>query len=383
MNSIKKFLIFSSVFLLSSFLFATSASAVTLRAVENLVMTEKLLDDAYLLTGNGNIESDILGDLYIAGGSVVINGDILEDLVVAGGKVTVTGNVGGDIRLIGGQMAIYGNVGDDVLMLGGQLDLGKNSIVNGSLIAATGILTVDGMVKQDIRGGMGMLFLNGFVGRDVIVTIEDTISVSESAKIAGNLNYSALVETEIPKGTVNGKINFNKFERESFLKHVTYWFFIEKIVSFLGSILLLLIIVILAPRALTRSAEMTRSNLLKSFGIGLLSLIAIFIGSILLMTTVIAIPLALIAFSVLLMLFYFSKIFVVAWLGSYIMKYDKKFSKIKLFAVLSFCMLVYQIVNLIPFVGWAINFVLFLIGVGAIVMMKMEYMKFLRSKKMI
>src|SRR3989338_9410887 len=264
MNFTKKFLLSSlPTFLLAGFFSVGSVSAVTPRAVENLVMTEKLLDDAYLLTGNGNIESDILGDLYVAGGSVVINGDILEDLVVAGGKVTVTGNVGGDIRLIGGQMAIYGNVGDDVLVLGGQLDLGKNSVVGGSLIAATGILTVDGMVKQDIRGGVGMLFLNGVVGRDVIITIEDQLNIADTAKIAGNLNYSALVETEIPKNTVAGKINFNKFEKESFMKNVTYWFFVEKIISFLASILLILLAVLLAPRALIRSAEITRTNLLK------------------------------------------------------------------------------------------------------------------------
>ncbi len=181
----------------------------------------------------------------------------------------------------------------DVIVVGGQADVGKSSFVNGDLITSAGILTIDGQIKGNVRGVLGMFLLNGVIGGNVIVTVEDTIDIASTAKIGGNLEYSSLLETTVPTGVVQGTVKFNKFEDDGLLESLTYWFFVEKIFSFLSSILILLLYILFAPRALVSAAEMTQKAVLKSFGIGLLTIIAAVIGGLLLTVTIIGIPLAL------------------------------------------------------------------------------------------
>lgn len=359
-----------------------SAFATTLNAAENLIITEKVEGDAYLVGGNASIDADVSGDLYVGGGSVTINSNIGQDLVVAGGKVTVVGNVLGDIRLLGGQLSVYGKVGEDIIFAGGTADVGKTAFVNGSVLATAGILTIDGQVKGDVRGMMGMLLLNGTVGQNVIVTVEDTMSIADNAKILGSLEYSSLFESKVPAGVVSGTVKFNKFEKQSLLGKFTYWYFVEKLFSFLSAILLVLIFVLFAPRALLSAAENTKKAVLKSFGIGLLTMITAIVGGLILMVSIIGIPLALIILAGLMIVFYMSQVFVAAWLGSYFFNY-KKFKKIKIFGILLLTMLAYHLVGIVPYLGIAVHLVLFLLGVGSIVMMKMDVMKFLKGKKMI
>ena len=220
----KKFLIS----LISVFLFSIPAYAINIDTSDNLVINEDLLDDSYFASANAIINGNILGDLYIFGGSIAINGNIFEDLVIIGGKVQINGNVSGDLRVIGGQVSVYGNVGDDLVTAGGQVDIAKDSVIDGSILSGAGILTVDGQVKGELRGAFGMLFLNGKIFDDVTVTIEDRITVNENAEIYGDLNYSGLIEANIPEDTVKGEVNFNKFERESIMEDLNRLIFSSK-----------------------------------------------------------------------------------------------------------------------------------------------------------
>lgn len=379
MKSLKHF--FLGLLVLSFFSLPAFAST-NLMTAENLVVTETILDDAYMMFGNGNIESDVFGDLYIAGGTVTINGKVSEDLVVGGGKITIMGDVGGDIRIIGGQAGVYSKVGDDLVVVGGQVDVGKNSQIFGSVVATAGIVTIDGEVKEDVRGIMGMLILNGTVGKNVTVTVEDNLQISDKAVIGGNLTYSALVESTIPAGVVKGAVSFNKFERDSALQNLTYVYFVQKALTFAGGLLLLLVFVMFMPKGLTLTGEKIKENVVKSFGIGLLTMIAAFVGSILLMVTIIGIPLALITLAGLVMIIFMTQVFVSVWLAGYVVSF-KKIRKTKLYFVTALALLVYHLIGLIPVVGWAVNLVLFLIGVGGICLVKMDTIKFLRKKDML
>lgn len=373
-----------SLFLSGFFLMTTTpAYAVSLQVGENFNITEPLFDDAYMVAANADVDADISGDLYVTAGQVNINGNILEDLVVGGGRVVVNGNVSGDIRLIGGQIIVNGNVGDDLLVAGGQVDLGRDAVVGGSVIAGAGLLTIDGRVREDVRGGVGALILNGVVERNVVVTIEDTIDIDNDAQIGGNFEYSALIEGSIPDGVVRGKITFNEFQKQSLVEEITYLFLLEKLVSFLAAVLLMLLVVMLMPKALITGAKLTRENILKSFGVGILTLIIALIGFIILMITIVGIPFALIMMAAMIIIMYMAKIFTCAWIGGYILNYNKKLGRAKMFSGLILILLGYYLIGMIPFVGWLINLVLFLIGVGTVVLTDLEYFNILKKKKLI
>ena len=81
----------------------------------------------------------------------------------------------------------------------------------------------------------------------------------------------------------------------------------------------------------------------------------------------------------LLIVFYVAQIFVSMWVAGYLFKI-KNFGKTKLFGAAALGLFLYYLVGFIPYVGWAVKIVLFLVGVGAIAMRKMHIWKVLKEK---
>ncbi len=374
----KLFLIFLSLFF--SIFTMASTSAITLITEENLILKEPIIDNAYILAGQGKIENEVFKDLWIAGGQLFIEGKIHEDLVVVAGIVNVNADVDGDIRVLGGQVIISENVGGDIVVIGGQIDISENSVIEGTLLMGAGLANVNGTIKKDIRGFIGMLILNGIVENNVDVTIQDSLYISELASIEGDLKYSALLETKIPENVVKGEIEFNKFDKENILGRFTPAMLIKKAISFLAAFVLLILTVTFYPKLLIRSGNLTRKQILKSLGVGILTILISIFAILFLMISIIGIPLGLIVLSFFIVSILLSKIFVAAWLASYLVNYKRKLRKIKLLGGTFLALLVYYLLGMIPVVGFIFTFVLFLVGLGSIVLTKKDYIKFLKSK---
>ncbi|MFH1218497.1 MAG: hypothetical protein V1679_01500 [Candidatus Peregrinibacteria bacterium] len=378
----KKLLSFITLAFMVVMMGSISASALSFKFGENITVTDEMLDDLYVAGGNVTVESDVFGDLYVAGGNVFINGAVHEDLVVAGGKVSIMNDVLGDLRVIGGQVSVFGNISGDLLVAGGQVDLGRDVSVGGSVVAGAGIVTIEGSVAENVQGGMGMLILNGSVGGDVLVTIEDTISISERASVGGNLKYSALLEASIPENVVAGEVIFNQFEKDEDLADLTNFFLIQKAFSYISALILALILVFVSPKMFETAAKLTKESILRAFGIGLLAVVVVIVAPIILMMTVVGIPIAVILLAMFLVVLYFAKIFTAAWLVSYVMNFKKKLPWWKLYGGIVVALLAYYLVGYIPYyVGTLIHAVLFLIGVGAMFLTERYYFSFLKAKK--
>lgn len=350
---------------------------------ENFHSNEIINDDAYISAGYSTISATVNGDLYIAGGVVNIDGDVDEDIVVAGGMVRINGNVGGDVRVLGGQVTINGTVGDDLMVASGMVDIAKSATILGDLTAASDLLTIDGIVNGDITGVMSLLIINGTVGGNINITLEDSIQMGENAQVGGDLHYSALFETEIPAEMVAGEVVFTQFEKESIEEDLNSFYYTRTLYGFVATLLLCFIFVWFYPNALLRAAEVAKKETFKAFGAGLLMMIALFMGSLILFFTVIGIPLAAIGFALLLILFYLGRVFAVVWMSSYVFKFGKKTKRSKLFAAVFTALVAYYFIGLIPYIGMIINLILFFIGVGALVLIKVEHIKLLKSKKLL
>jgi len=369
----------------------TAYAAPEIKAAENLLITAPVTEDAYFAGGNTKIDSEVKGDLYVAGGQVVINNNIGGDLVIAGGKVAVMGNVEGDLRVLGGDVTLLGNVKEDLIALGGNVTVGNKSVIGGSMVVAIGSLIMDGDVKGGMQGALGVLTMGGKVEKDVIISVQDKMNFTPTAKIMGALKYSSMIETVIPAGVVGGAIEFNKFEgknnmkfdKDTLLKELTYSYIIYKVVSFLGALLLLLILVLMCPNMLAKFGEGMKGNGVKAFGVGLLTIILTILGSLLLMATIVGIPVALILLVALFVSFYVAKIFASLWIASYLFSFAKKKGrniKVKLFFATGLILLLYYIVGIIPIIGWLITFVLFLVGLGGLVLMKKNTYEYLKGR---
>ncbi len=377
----KKYLASIGLSMVLALALITPAFAYNLETGENVVLNQNLLDDTYVFAGNSTIKADIFGDLYVAGGFVVVDGNVQEDLVVAGGRVTITGNVGGDLRVLGGMVTVYGNVGDDLIAAGGVVDVAQDSVIGGDILVAADRLFLDGTVHGGLSGFLVNLNLNGQIQKDVSLTVQDSIFVSDEGHIEGNLEYYSLVESSMSQGVVDGVVQYNKFNKsfgELFKVFLAY-----TVKSYLGALLLLLLVVLFAQNALMKSAQLAKENVSKAFGIGVLTVVLTFISAFVLMTTVIGIPISLILLSLLLIMFFISKVFVAMFFAAYVLKDNKKVKKSKLFIVLALVMLVYYLLSIIPLIGWVINLALFFFGVGCMALLKVEQIKALKSKKLL
>lgn len=386
----KKFTkIFASLMLGSLFLTSSVvAYGATVQAGESVRVTAPVNDDAYYAGGTAIIDTETIGDLFIAGGQIEINGNVTQDLMVTGGRVIVNGIIKDDIRIAGGEVTINNEVGDDVIVFGGKVNVGKNAIIGGSFLGASGYLTIDGIVMEDVKGFFGMLTLNGSVRRNVDVTIEEKLEIAQGASIDGDLKYSAIVPANVPQGAVKGKTEFNKVighSKDDSAKAANYGYLIFKVISLLSVLLITLIMVLASPKYLTKAAERTKKDILSAFGVGLLGLIVGFLFSIVLMITIIGAPIGLILFVCLFIALYMSKVFIAAWAANYVFKFTKRKKHLKLymFSGMTAALVLYYLIGMIPFVGWIVSGILVCIGVGTIILTKKDYWEYLKEQGMI
>lgn len=134
---------------------------------EDVVISQAVHEDLYVVGGNITINAPIHGDLVVAGGKVIINDSVSNDIIIAGGEITMNGAVGDDIRCAGGKLYVNQNVTGDVLVTGGEVHIARKALISGSLMAGGGEVTVDGKVSGFVKAGAGKLALNGSIGKSL------------------------------------------------------------------------------------------------------------------------------------------------------------------------------------------------------------------------
>ena len=228
-----------------------------------------------------------------------------------------------------------------------------------------------------------MMLMNGVVDGDVILTVEERLDISDGARIGGDLKYSALIEMKVPEGVVVGDTSFNKFEEQQILQEVTSQYYTFKVISFISALVMLFLLAFLAPKMLISGGHNIKKNPFLAFGLGLAMFIGGILVTIVLMATVVGLPLGLIWLALLLIAFYLARFFTAVWLVNYIIDFArrKNYARTILFGMAAAALLVYYLVGYIPYVGWILSVVLFLIGLGGIALTDFEYFKFLKDKK--
>lgn len=112
-------------------------------AIEETI--ERLDDLERDLNGDGEVEVIVDLDNRVAFGSTVRvgEGEVVNDIVSIGGDVKVDGQVRGDAVAVGGEAKINGRVTGEVLALGGNVELGPEAEVWGDIV------TVGGRVRRE------------------------------------------------------------------------------------------------------------------------------------------------------------------------------------------------------------------------------------------
>ena len=215
---------------------ATPVRAFESREGQNVVIEEGevIEDDLYVSAQTVTVNGTIKGDLVAVGAFITVNGTVEGDVIAAGQAIVINGNVNDDVRIAGAGLQIGSGavIGDDLIAAGASLETQAGSMVGGDLVSGSAQALLAGDVTGDVFSGAAGLSLRGNFDGDVHAYVDMTseneempplnmymtdmpisipsvpagLTVSDSARIAGNLEYTSTFDLDIPNSAVAGKI---------------------------------------------------------------------------------------------------------------------------------------------------------------------------------
>ncbi|WP_420645385.1 hypothetical protein [Candidatus Leptofilum sp.] len=400
------------------FMFVPSAMAFEGRGDDNITIEagEVVEDDLYVAANNFVLDGTIKGDLVVAAAEIVINGTIEGDLLAGGQFVEINGIVTDDARI--GATAIDlgegAEIGGDLIAAGYSLHGKSGSLVSNDLVFAGFQALLGGDVNEDVWIGVNSLQVNGRIAGNMTAEVggEDSappvnpyqftpgapsmpvvpsgLTVDDAAKIGGDFTYRSPQSFDIPSGAVEGDVDFT---REAVSVDVdgqpsaanSIWRHVRR---FITLVLIGTLLIWQAPNFVTSLSEQLREKPVPSLGWGALVyfgvpviivvlivaaiLLALLLGALQfgnLSSAVIFILLAaVLAFMVafVLVLLYLTKIIVGYFVGQQILQRVSPTLADTPYWSLLLGLLLVVIVIAIPWLGGLVNWIIAIMGVGAL-----------------
>ncbi|OGW38587.1 MAG: hypothetical protein A2010_07410 [Nitrospirae bacterium GWD2_57_9] len=305
-------------------------------------------------------------DIVAAGGQVVISGSADNEVLAAGGSVLLSGRTGGDARLAGGTITVMNQIGGEAVLAGGKITLTPDGQIGSGLIAAAGEITIEGAIGGTARIIGKTVTINGTIDKDAVIRAERLI-IGKNGIIKGNLRYEAPEEARIAQGAViSGTTLFTRTEPvrlgEKGAAFLGIWW-VVKVIAFMAAAL------VIHAAFPDKTRELTALSV-NRFGQGLITglivLATVPVTVLLLFMTVIgwliALPvlffyMAFVALSTVLGALVFTR-----WAGGYVLRNKDPLSSPMILAGV----LVYQVLGLIPLLGWIFKLVFLLCALGSL-----------------
>jgi len=371
----------SIAWLFSAFLFVffsiSPVRAVFIQSGDSVTLPkDKVINEAALITGATLlINSDINGDLYCAGQNIVINGYVKGDIACMGQSVKINGIVDGNIRVMAQTVEINGQVSRNLTTGSQGLILGPKTNIKGDIFFGSQNAQLGGLIGRDLAGAGETVTITGSLARNASIA-GNNISIMETAKIGGNLDYytDKTTSPSIEKKNIRGTVTRhdvetpqktevkNKMTKVTSVAHVISFFF--SILSF--AVLGLVLIYFDRKNTEKRLSSIIEKPLVMGL-IGLTSLIVAPFVFFILMVTMIGIPLAFVVLLVFIIALIIASLYPSAVYGKVFFEKILKKEKISLYWKMAVGVVLLGAVSCIPVVGWTIAFISFCLGLGAFI----------------
>lgn len=338
----------------------------------------------YAIGAEVSVDQPVSGDVVAGGGVIQIADDVSGDVIVFGGMVQINGNVGGNVRVLGGNVTVSGNVKGDVLVFGGNVDISRTANIGKNVLFQAGMMNLDGTIAGDVVGGGGVIKIKGWIQGNADVHAQELITVSQTAKIRGNFQYSASEPVTIPDGSVSGTVKRGGVNKDDSL--LFGYFSVAGLIGvglrFLSLVLISGLGFLFISHEMTRMGDLVRKSFWRNLGIGFLGVTAGGALVILLAITVIGLPLALIFAGCGVAVWYLAPMPVAMALGEVILrKRPHSGSRRKLFGITTLGLFILALVSVIPFVGPVIWAFISLAGFGVMLRAKYEAIQGAKGRK--
>lgn len=307
-----------SLFFLFSLLLPAAALAAEFHSGDQYILErgKTVEDNLYVAGGNLNIEGDVNGDLTAMGGNINIAGNVSRGVTAGGGSINILGNVGQSVRVAGGETTISGTVGGDIIAAGGRIKILPGAIIEGDLVFAGGELENQGTVRGEVK---------------------------HYARAKQDPNRSA-------------------FSLGWFLQIL------------MGLVLVFLISRFFRGWATEKIAEI-ESGFWRNALRGIIGIILIPILIVVLFITILGIPIAAISLFAFIISLILASAIAAIWLGQFIWKKMGRGNDIFAWQPLALGVIIYQLLKLIPVIGWIGVAIMFLAAFGSIVLAPYRYFR--------
>ncbi|MDM7931462.1 hypothetical protein [Tabrizicola sp.] len=186
-----------AVALLGSVLLATAA--VLPLGAETVQTTNGT--DTFIATSSAMPDLQAPGDVFASGGAVVTKGRVVGDAHVAGFDLDLEAEVAGDLYAAGAAITVRAPVGGDLSTMGFSLRTADTAITTGNVRMLGSTITIDGPVGGSLAAIGGEITLDAAVTGDALLQ-GGSIAFGPKARIAGTLTYSAPEPVTIPDDVV-------------------------------------------------------------------------------------------------------------------------------------------------------------------------------------
>lgn len=420
--------------LFSALAFVPAAHAFDGRTGNRIVIGEGevINDDLYLAAEQILIEGTVNGDVMAVGNTITVTGKITGDLWAAGREVTVDGELGDDLFVAGAVVTLgrEASVADDVFSAGASVETGQGSQIGGSMLQGAFQGLVSGNVAEDWLAGANRLRLEGTIGGDAQVSVDTDNDISgfqnwmfgpdmpdmpvvpsgltfgKDAQILGSLEYTSSESVSVPSSVstdvqhllppvdqqVKQEVNVGRV-----IKNGVASTFFNGIRSLIALLLVTALLAWLIPSVIKRPSEKLQTRPWASLGTGCLGVLAIplvlftSLGMILLVAILfgaltlgellgtvlgIGLPILSLASSLFFLVLNYLPQAMVAYLGGrWFFRQVSPQTAEKVFWPAILGALVLGILMAIPVLGWLLEFVVVLFGLGAILLLVWDLMK--------
>lgn len=317
--------------------------------------------DLYTVGGMITVSGEVQGDAYMAGGSVTLNAPVDADVALIGGTVQVHSPVGDDFRVIGGEVTLGEAVADDVVVIGGTLKILSTAKVGGDIIFFGDTLIIEGPVTGSVYGTSERVEIDSAIGGNIDMRATKEFRLGDKADIKGNISYRG--NEEILRGQ-NAVVVGNIQQEKLPIEQVS---FEALLIPVFMALFAALTMFFLARRPLTAIVEKTHVSYGMQGLVGLAMFVAVPFVALVLMVSVLGIIAGVFLLASYVALVVASWVIGAIILGSFIMRFAMKDREVNLVSVIV-GVVAFQILLLVPFVGFLAGFALMAIALGGISM---------------
>lgn len=357
------------------FLFPFTASAFTVKSGESVTLPkEESIKGNYFAAGNNLvIDGKIEGDLICAGQSLNINGEIGGDVICAAQTININGNVNGSVRILANAANINSTIEKNLMVGAATVNTASGSSIGGETLVAGAVADLKGKTSGDLSAAGSTISLGGEVGKNVNIRINSKdenngLLLLDSAKIAGDLNYTDSAEAKIsPSARIGGKTNHNlpSYTEKNKDQYGIGWIW-GKIYSMFAAMVIGLVLVLIWSKETDELTDKMFNKIGASVGWGAVVLIVTPVAAIILMITLIGFPLAILLLLIWAVAIWLSKIFVAILVGKTFLEKFWKDKKSNLLLSLVIGTVISWTIFAIPIIGWILCFIAVLWGMGGI-----------------